>query len=526
MPLTDLSDLELMQRYVRRGVDAESAFAQLVERHLNLVYSVALRQVRSSHLAQDVAQSVFIDLSRQAPRMNPNTPLVAWLHLVSRRTAVDTVRREIRRQAREQAAVESSLKSGVPSVDWSSIEPLLDEAVESLPPSDRTAILLRYFENKSLRDLGVVLGTSDDAAQKRVTRALDRLRDFFVRRGVPVSVAGLASDLSAYGLQTAPVGLSGSISAAVGLAGAAATGSVLGTTEFIAMTTFHKSALVAAFMVAGGAGLYQARVLADQSAGLAALRRNSERAQMVTNELRGSRTMLASTLADVERKIDARLNARVSFSPADASLASQMQEWLTQIDQLRHHLEQRPELNIPELKLLKDEHWFNVAAGVRLDSEAALRRATSTLRHRAENLFAPKLREALQAYIAANQGMLPENVSALATFLDSAIDPGILARYQLSARGKVGDLSPNERMRVLTVTSPADVELDAFWWIGVDGYGNTSAMSQNVHEASKEFAQRNPGQRATAEQLVPYLRWPVDTGQLQKFLDGVPPGSR
>ena len=211
--MTSLSDLDLLQHYASGGVAAEKAFTTIVERHLNLVYSVARRQVRSPQLAEEVAQSVFVDLARNARRIDAGAPLAAWLHIVSRRTAVDVVRREARRQAREQAVATLADMKPSPS-PWSAIEPLLDEAVESLPPADRAAILLRFFENKSLRDVGAALGTSDDAAQKRVSRALEQLRAFFLRRGVAVTAAGLAADMSANALQSAPLSLFASISSA------------------------------------------------------------------------------------------------------------------------------------------------------------------------------------------------------------------------------------------------------------------------------------------------------------------------
>src|SRR5437773_1926031 len=167
------SDLELLQQYARR--DSEEAFAALVSRHLDLVYSVALRQVRSPQLAEEVAQSVFADLARNIHKLKPDTILTAWLHQVTRRTAISVVRRESRRQYRETIASEMTALNTLNADSgtgfqpiWPHIEPLLEQAMDSLDDTDRSAILLRYFENKSLREVGQALGTSDDAAQKRV----------------------------------------------------------------------------------------------------------------------------------------------------------------------------------------------------------------------------------------------------------------------------------------------------------------------------------------------------------------------
>src|SRR5882757_8196320 len=158
------TDLQLLARYTRN--QAEDAFAEIVRRHLDLVHSAALRQVCSPQLAEEVAQSVFTDLARNARRLAPDTILTAWLYQVTRREAIDVARREARRQLREQIATEMNAMNAT-DADWTHIAPLLDEAMHALDDTDRAAVLLRYFENKSLREVGATLGTSDDAAQKR-----------------------------------------------------------------------------------------------------------------------------------------------------------------------------------------------------------------------------------------------------------------------------------------------------------------------------------------------------------------------
>src|SRR5688572_29574286 len=159
--MTD-TDSELLARYARNG--AEESFAEIVRRHLDLVHSAALRQVRSPQLAEEVAQSTFIKLARQAQQLAPDTILTAWLYQVTRREAIDVVRREARRCLREQIATEMNAMNATAS-DWTHIEPLLDEAMHALDDTDRTAVLLRYFENKSLREVGATLGTSENAAR-------------------------------------------------------------------------------------------------------------------------------------------------------------------------------------------------------------------------------------------------------------------------------------------------------------------------------------------------------------------------
>jgi RNA polymerase sigma factor (sigma-70 family) len=228
------NDVDLLRQYA--AGKSEDAFTALVNRHLNLVYSAALRQVRSAQLAEEVAQSVFSDLARSATKLKPDTILTAWLYEIARRTAIDLVRKESRRQLRERAALEMIAMNSTAS-DWRQVEPLLDEAMDALEATDRAVILLRYFENQSLREVGQTLGTTDDAAQKRVSRAVERLREFFANRGVSVGAGGLAAIISANAVQAAPAGLAAAISSAAALAalGISASGGVGGTTGIFGM---------------------------------------------------------------------------------------------------------------------------------------------------------------------------------------------------------------------------------------------------------------------------------------------------
>ena len=250
--------MELLARY--REQHAEEAFAELVRRHLDLVFSTALRQVRSPHLAEEVAQSVFSDLARQAQRLAPNTILSAWLYAVARRTAIDVVRREARRQKREQLAMELS-SMNADSTDWSQIEPILDEAMDTLEETERSAVLLRYFENKSLREVGQALGTSEEAARKRVSRGVESLQEFFTRRNVTAGAGGLAVAISANAVQGAPIGLSATI-ATTAVCNAVATSTTAGATatisKAIAMTTLQKTIIGATIVAAVGTGIYEA----------------------------------------------------------------------------------------------------------------------------------------------------------------------------------------------------------------------------------------------------------------------------
>ncbi len=516
---------ELLRRYRARGPDAQAAFSTVVQRHLDLVYAVALRIVRSTHLAEEVAQSVFVDLANNVRTIPADTPLVAWLHVVARRTAIDAVRRESRRKAREAAAASLATTDSMspPEESWQAIEPLLDEAVESLPPTDRAAILLRYFENKSLREVGAALGTSDDAAQKRVTRAVDQLRVFLTGRGLAVSAVGLTTSLSAHALHVAPAGLGTAISSAAALAAPDAAASAVATTEasrIIVMTTLQKSAAVAAFVAVGGFGLYEATLVARTSNDVTAVRREVARAGADVHALRAARTASATRLKSVEAELDRRLALAAAKSPADIALEQQMHEWLARMDTIHHFLATRPEFNIPELQLLPGETWFEIAGGKVFATEEEFRRITSRLRDRAEGLVAARLSSALRGFLRANADTLPAQLTDLLPHCNPPLEPAILERYTLLQSGKVTDLPARDRSKIISVTAPVDAEFDRIPTIGSNGYGGGSAIHENVSTAMAAYKEAHGGQSpTTGSQLKPFLRWPLSDEAVQRMFE-------
>jgi len=243
------TDQQLLRDYA--GSRSEAAFAELVRRHVDLVYSAALRMVCDSHQAEDVAQSVFVTLAQNARQLTQHPVLSGWLHRTAQNLAANAVRTNVRRQTREQeAAAMNELLSAGSDVSWEHIAPHLDTALGELSEPDRDAVLLRYFEKKSAQEMAERLGISDEAAQKRVSRAVERLREFFAKRGVTVGASGLVLVISANAVQAAPVGLAVTISTAAALAGmAVATTATATATKAIAMTTLQK-ALVAVAVVA------------------------------------------------------------------------------------------------------------------------------------------------------------------------------------------------------------------------------------------------------------------------------------
>ncbi len=259
MPEPD--DIALLKQYAEDN--SEAAFAGLVTRYVNLVYSAALRSVGNAHAAEEIAQAVFIILARKAGNLSKArrgvaaTVLSGWLYQTARLTAANYLRGEIRRQNREQEAYMQAILNEPESDAWRQIAPLLDDAMGRLGEKDRNAIVLRFFENKNLSEVGAALGTSEDAAKMRVNRALDKLRKTFSKRGVTLSGAIIAGAVSANSVQAAPAGLAATISAtAVKGAAVAATVSSLvkGTLKIMAYTKLKLAiGITAGILLAGGA---------------------------------------------------------------------------------------------------------------------------------------------------------------------------------------------------------------------------------------------------------------------------------
>lgn len=217
-------DLDLLREYAERH--SEAAFTALVERHLGLIYSAALRQVRDPQLAEEVTQVTFVILARKARSLHTGTNLSGWLYRTAHFAANGVLRTEHRRKEREQKAAQMNTTSAGPAEEsvWEQIAPFLDEAMTKLGDIDRQAMLLRFFENKSLAQVGTALGMSEEAARKRVSRGLEKLRGLLLKRGVAFPAAMIAAGISANSVQAAPAALVTSVvSAAQGSAAAAST---------------------------------------------------------------------------------------------------------------------------------------------------------------------------------------------------------------------------------------------------------------------------------------------------------------
>jgi RNA polymerase sigma factor (sigma-70 family) len=307
--ITPMSDREpddssLLRRYVDER--SEAAFAELVRRHLDLVYSVALRQTNGdAALAQDVAQSVFTALARKAGELASRRVLGGWLYRTAQFTAIDFVRSESRRRARETEAHVMQLSQNESSTptDWEKLRPALDRTIGELCDDDRDAVVLRFFEGKSFAEVGARLRLSENTARMRVERALEKMRGQLERHGVTSTAAALGLALANQTGVAAPAGLAASVTG-VALAGAGAGAGGLAMI-FMGMTKLQIG-IVAAVAVAGVTDYaVQANTNARLQAEIAAV----QPADAAVAALRAENQQLATVAAEVEtmRRDDAML---------------------------------------------------------------------------------------------------------------------------------------------------------------------------------------------------------------------------
>ncbi len=231
-------DPELLRRYADER--AEDAFAEIVRRHIGLVYNAALRQTGDASLAEDVTQVVFTDLARKAGGLAGRASIAGWLFTSARFAATKAKRGERRRQAREQEifAMHELTHDSTAAADWERLRPVIDEALHALDARDREAVLLRFFEGRPLAEVGGKLGLSEDTARVRVARALDKLQGLLARRGITSTTAALGMAMAGQTSVAAPAGLAASVTTGA-LAGATAAGGVatLGWCAVVFMST-------------------------------------------------------------------------------------------------------------------------------------------------------------------------------------------------------------------------------------------------------------------------------------------------
>ena len=501
--MLEQTDAQLLRDYAEHR--NEAAFRELVSRHADVIYASALRQVTSPDLAQDIAQSVFTDLARKAQTLagtlTGDASLLGWLYRSTRFLALNQMRDDRRRQARERHAMQHFDPAAETAPEWERVQPVLDEAMADLSDEDRDALLLRFFKNRDFRAIGAALGVSDDAAQKRVSRALERLRTQFTSRGVSTTAVALSAVLSSNAVPLAPASLAATLSSAA-LAGASVTATAVATATEGAVMTLTQKLLVATIVVASviPPALVQQCSRMKLAAQDSALQQQADRLSGLQNENKQLADLLAQ--ADSSRSLPAgqfsellrlrgqigRLNREVleltqlkaaSSVATTNQLAATEKLWSERADQLRRWLEANSTGKIPELQFLSDQDWIESIHPLTLGSDMEYRRAMSNVRANAESRVLDLLHGALRQYGQAHNGQFPTELSHLAPYFRTPIDDSILNRYEIvRAESLVRELQLGEDW-VITQKAPVDEEWDVRLTISLTNGGMADCTVTN-----------------------------------------------
>ncbi len=484
--MQELCDLTLLRHYADQR--DEAAFRELVERHAGFVYSAALRQVRDESLACDISQIVFTQLARKASTLTKTFDLsvIGWLHTAVRFEALSQTRGERRRHAREMKIMP---EEPAEALDWEEVSPILDEALATLSEPDREALLLRFFRNRDFRSIGNVLGVSEDAAQKRVSRALDRLRESFSRAGVQGSATAIAMAISNNAVTAAPAGLLQGISAAALSSASVISPFAATTAQTISMTTVQKSIVTSVLVIAIGTSLYevrQSRQLKEEAEHLkkqvvqAALPNEQVAAQLKIAQaqidaLRAEGAKLRRDLAELPRLRGQVANMRretreQSQEPSVKSdpFLQQALKWKANEARLRELFQQRPRQRIPELALVAEDAWLGMAKNADLETEIGVRKTMSEMRRFARNILVNTLSDVLGKFVKETDGKLPNDVRELQPFFDQPISDQMLEPYRMAY---TGDLRDVPRGAWAITNSIIDLDYDTRWGIGPGSFG-------------------------------------------------------
>jgi RNA polymerase sigma factor (sigma-70 family) len=501
-----LSDQELLAEYDHHR--SEAAFTELVGRHVDLVYSSALRIVRDSHLAEDVTQSVFVALAQNAASLAGHPVIVGWLHRTTQNLAANVVREEVRRREREKKASHMSDNTAGTDV-WHTVEPHIEEALSALRDEDRNLVLLRYFEGKSAREIATLIGTGEGTAQRRLNRAVEKIRRFLQNRSISVGASTLAVTLSAHAVKAAPPGLAATVSNA-------ATQSILNNlitasvTKGVVVSTTHKTVVALSIAVAVGTGVYElqqsnqrqqqasmaAKAIQDLNGRFETLRLKHENALAQIESLQRIADRHKSEAAEVHR-----LRGEVSqlrsgagktkgsdepgkIDPAETALIS----WLNRTDAFKKAQYRLPDKAIPELVLLTEEDWLEMAKEHERSVSASLpsdnsevndsevnRKLLKIARTKAKIKFGFLLSTALNRFREQHDDQLPTDITLLRPYFQDReshlggsaelINDAMLQRYEVLQSGTFEKV-PAKDVVILAETAPADPGLDTRLVIG------------------------------------------------------------
>lgn len=455
-------DATLLRRYAETG--SESAFAEIVRRHVDLVYAAALRRTGgASDLAADVAQDVFTKLARKAGTLSQHPVLSAWLHTATRYAALNLMLSEQRRKHRERLAATDPALAIAADPDWEHLRPVLDSAIDELSENDRAAVVLRFLERKPFAEIGAALRVSEDAARVRTDRAVDKLRAILGQRGITSSASALGALVAAQPAIAAPGGLAASLAtAATATAGA---GLLAGASLFMS-TKFVATGTVCA-LVAVGIGAYfgvqhavsaslspPAPIASKQTLALSALEARNTALSAEVERLRADVTRLNSHNAQLVAPSPQATLQPESPASTPATPAQQQQAMTNNLRQLAAAADQfmlenarpsasyadlvGPDKYVKRLMSIDGEDYtalsfdqsgapltvttqngvsasFHPQGTSRVDGSTLTSRGVEAIKH-----IAPAYNQALTAYRAAHQGQRPPTAEALFPYFTTA----------------------------------------------------------------------------------------------------------
>jgi RNA polymerase sigma factor (sigma-70 family) len=489
----DQTDAQLLSAYVQRR--SEPAFAELVRRHVDFVFSAAQRMVCDEHLAEDVTQGVFLALAKSAGELKDRAVLSGWLHRTAQNIAAQTVRTDVRRRKREQeAAAMNELFSSESDPPWERIAPQLDTALGELSEPDRDALLLRYFGRKSAQEMAHILGISDEAAQKRVNRAVERLRDNFSKRNLTIGAGGLVILISANAVQAAPAGLAAAISTAALAGTTVATSTVITVAKTAAITAFQKTLIGATLTAVIGAGIYQTHQAAQLRNQIQTLQQNQTSLDQQMQQLQGRRDDATNRLAALELENEQLksnqntielLNLRGEVARLETGSAQRKNDptrstataWLNRVKQLKQYLEQHPEENIPELQYVSEQGWLGaVDPSMEVKTfktpDDYCRQAVMLLDWGAEGTFGGFIQNGLQKYANANNGQFPTGLSQLGPYCEPDVEDILQQLYVIKPAS------------ILPASVVKDLKIETDWVVTRRKRVVSNSTSRNAYFAS------------------------------------------
>jgi RNA polymerase sigma factor (sigma-70 family) len=537
---------QLLSEYAANHSD--EAFRALVNRFVDLVYATAMRLVQGdTHLAEDVVQTVFLDLSRTAKSLPGDVQIGGWLHRHTFFVASKLMRGKRRRDIHEREAAHLSAIEDHTKSNLAKVAPFLDEAIEKLGIEDRTAISLRFFEQLDLRTVGEALGSNEAAAQKRVSRALRKLYRLMKRRGCTLSLAAIGSILTATATPAAPIGLAVATTAAI-LSGTAAAAVTTTTAKVIAMTTVQKLAIVTALTIAVGTGIYEARRASNLGVELQVALERQEPLAAEIQQLKLQRSDSTNRLVSMADQLAQAQNNSVELMKLRAEVArlrrdstelaslrgsahknetdlSVEESLLKRIRMLKERLAATPEAQIPELQYLDQNDWLMAARREKLETDDDYRLAFADLRQSGEQGFLRIAEKALQKYLDANRDQFPTEISQLKPFFAAAPDEAVLQRFQIVQRISLpaADVTGDAGDWLITPKNPSGSAIQYLGKSGVAGSDNSPAMAilAPAMKAMLDAAPTINGKKqADIHQLGPYLTTPEQKAAYETLIQG------